>query len=62
MTSIAPSRGGSITSEVVEQIAATWRAGEHVAFPGASHFLHHEMRDEAFENFIAVGRDFLARQ
>jgi pimeloyl-ACP methyl ester carboxylesterase len=57
-----PARGGSITPEVVEQIAATWRAGEHVAFPGASHFLHHEMRDEAFQDFIATGRDFLARQ
>jgi pimeloyl-ACP methyl ester carboxylesterase len=57
-----PARGGSITPEVVEQIAATWRAGEHVAIPRASHFLHHEMRDEAFEDFIAVGRDFLARQ
>jgi len=46
----------------VEQIAATWRGGEHVAFPGASHFLHHEMRDEAFEIVIASVRDFLARQ
>ena len=39
-----PTRGGSITQDIMEQIAATWRAGEHVAFPGASHFLHHEMR------------------
>jgi hypothetical protein len=46
----------------VEQIAATRRGGEHVAFPGASHSLHHETRDEAFENFLASVRDFLARQ
>jgi N-formylmaleamate deformylase len=57
-----PARGGTITPEVVEQIAATWRAGEHVAIPGASHFLHHEMDDEALARFIAVVRDFLARQ
>jgi pimeloyl-ACP methyl ester carboxylesterase len=57
-----PARGGSITPEVVEQIATTWHAGEQVAFPGASHFLHHEMGAEAFENFISVVRDFLARQ
>jgi pimeloyl-ACP methyl ester carboxylesterase len=57
-----PARGGTITAEVMKQVAATWRAGAHVAFPGASHFLHHEMRDEAFENFIASVRDFLARR
>jgi pimeloyl-ACP methyl ester carboxylesterase len=57
-----PGRGGSITPEVVGQIVATWRGGEHTAFPGASHFLHHEMRGEAFENFIATVRDFLTRR
>jgi pimeloyl-ACP methyl ester carboxylesterase len=57
-----PARGGSITPEVVEQIAATWRAGEHVAFPGASHFLHHEMDDEALARFIATVQAFLARR
>jgi pimeloyl-ACP methyl ester carboxylesterase len=57
-----PARGGTITPEVVEQIAATWRDGEHTAFPGASHSLHHEMRGEAFERFIATVRDFLTRR
>jgi pimeloyl-ACP methyl ester carboxylesterase len=57
-----PARGGTITPEVVEQIAATWRGGEHVAFPEASHFLHHEMRGETFENFIATVRHFLTRR
>jgi hypothetical protein len=36
-------------------------AGEHVAFPGASHFLHHETDGEAFESFIAIVRRFLAQ-
>jgi hypothetical protein len=45
----------------VEQIAATWRDREQVAFPGASHFLHHEMRGEAFERFIETVRAFLAQ-
>jgi pimeloyl-ACP methyl ester carboxylesterase len=57
-----PARRGTITPEVAAQIAATWDAGEHVSFPGASHFLHHEMRAKAFENFIAIVRAFLARQ
>jgi N-formylmaleamate deformylase len=57
-----PARGGSITPETVEQITATWRGGEHAAFPGASHFLHHEMDDEALAQFIAVAQAFLARQ
>jgi pimeloyl-ACP methyl ester carboxylesterase len=56
-----PARGGSITPVVAEQIAATWRTGDHVAFAGASHFLQHEMRGEAFERFIATVRAFLAR-
>ena len=57
-----PAHGGAITPEVAEQIAATWRAGEQVAFPGASHFLHHEMDDEALALFIAIVQAFLARQ
>jgi pimeloyl-ACP methyl ester carboxylesterase len=57
-----PARGGTITPEVVEQIAATWRDGEHTTFPGVSHFLRHEMGGEAFENFIAIVRDFLIRR
>jgi len=56
-----PARGGTITPELVAQITATWRDGERVAFTGASHFLHHEARGEAFERFIAVVRAFLAR-
>ncbi|HEY7092396.1 MAG TPA: alpha/beta hydrolase, partial [Ktedonobacterales bacterium] len=56
-----PARGGTITPEVVEQIAATWRNGEHLATPGASHFLHHEMDDEALARFIATVQAFLAR-
>jgi pimeloyl-ACP methyl ester carboxylesterase len=57
-----PARGGSITPEVVEQIAATWRDGEHVGLLGASHFLHHEMEDEALAQFIATVQAFLARR
>jgi pimeloyl-ACP methyl ester carboxylesterase len=56
-----PARGGTITPELAAQIVATWREGEDVAFPGASHFLHHEMDSEAFESFIAIVRRFLAQ-
>jgi hypothetical protein len=53
--------GGTITLKVVAQITASWRDGEHVAFPGASHFLRHEMRGAAFERFIETVQAFLAR-
>jgi N-formylmaleamate deformylase len=56
-----PARGGTITPGGVEQITASWRDGEHVAFPGASHFLHHEMRGAAFARFIETIQAFLAR-
>jgi N-formylmaleamate deformylase len=57
-----PARGGMVTLAMAAQIVATWRSGEYVSFPGASHFLHHEMQGEEFERFVAIVRAFLVRQ
>ncbi len=52
-------RGASVTPLEAQQIAATWRKGQHVTFGHASHFMHHEMRGEQFDHFINVVKTFL---
>lgn len=54
-----PARGGVITPDVAQQIATTWRVGQHVAFAEVSHFMHHEMQGVAFGHFIQVVKAFL---
>jgi len=57
-----PARGAIVTPEVAQHIATTWRQGQHVAFAEASHSLHHEMQDAAFDHFIQVVKAFLRKQ
>ncbi len=49
----------SVSPQEVERINATWRHGQHVAFPDATHFLHHELQGAQFERFISVLNTFL---
>jgi N-formylmaleamate deformylase len=48
-----------LSPQEAQKIAATWRKGQLVAFPHASHFLHHEMHGEQFEDFVTVVKTFL---
>jgi hypothetical protein len=48
-----------VPSQEAQKIAATWRKGQHVAFEHASHFMHHEMQGEQFDDFIRVVKAFL---
>ena len=50
--------GAGITPEESQKIAAT-RRSQHVSFPEASHFLHHEMQGEQFDDFINMVKAFL---
>ena len=54
-----PRQGAGITAQAEQQIAATWKNGQFVAFENASHFLHHEMQGERFDHFIDVVKEFL---
>src|SRR5438094_2239168 len=47
------------TSQEAQKIATTWRKGQHVSFPQNSHFIHHEMQGEQFDNLISVIKAFL---
>ena len=49
----------SVSQQEAQKIAATWQKGQLVAFPHASHFLHHETRGEQFEHFLTVVKTFL---
>jgi N-formylmaleamate deformylase len=57
-----PERGSSVSQPEARHIAASWRQGQHVAFPQSSHFLHHEMHAEHFEHFISVLKTFLNKR
>jgi len=50
--------GAGIIPEEIQKIAAT-RRSQHVSFPEASHFLHHEMQGEQFDSFINMIKSFL---
>jgi len=54
-----PKLGAIITPQEAEKIAAAWRKGQHVSFAQASHFMHHEMQGEQFDELIRVVEAFL---
>lgn len=49
----------SVSAQEAQKMAATWQKGQLVAFPHASHFLHHETHGEQFEHFLTVVKTFL---
>jgi N-formylmaleamate deformylase len=55
-----PQRGGTITPPLAEEIVASGAHRRHIAFAGASHFLHHELPDPQFGEMMAAVRAFLA--
>lgn len=53
-------RGQALGPQKIEQLAQIWQNGQHIAFPQNSHFLHHEMSEEQFKQFIGVIKTFLS--
>lgn len=49
----------SISPQEAQEMATVWRNGQIVAFPHASHFLHHETHGEQFEHVLSVVKTFL---
>ena len=43
-----------------QQVAATWKNGQFVSFENTSHFMHHEMQGERFDQYIGVIKAFLS--
>jgi pimeloyl-ACP methyl ester carboxylesterase len=52
-------RGAIVSPQEAQKIVTAWGKGRHVSFANASHFMHHEMQGEQFDQFITVIRSFL---